>query len=109
MKSETTLLLKYVTTFELISNYNLNFPFTIQIGTTKILWHVLLETIGFITGYGYFVYLRAKQSDTIENENRTWILIGATFGALLDCRLIGGLENPPDLLALPQKNAFRQK
>jgi len=77
----------------------LSFPFTIQIGGNKILWHVLLEAIGFIAGYRYFVYLRAKQSDTIDNENRTWILIGATFGALLGSRLIGGLENPPGMLA----------
>lgn len=77
----------------------MNFPFTIQIGGTKILWHVLLEAIGFIAGYRYFVYLRAKQSDTIKNETRTWILIGATFGALLGSRLIGGLENPLAMLA----------
>ncbi|HEY5370538.1 MAG TPA: prolipoprotein diacylglyceryl transferase family protein [Hanamia sp.] len=77
----------------------MNFPFTIQIGDTKILWHIVLETIGFIAGYRYFVYLRKKQSDSIESENRTWILIGATFGALLGSRLIGGLENPPDMLA----------
>lgn len=59
----------------------------------------MLETIGFIVGYRYFVYLRKRKSDTIESENRTWILIGATFGALLGSRLIGGLENPIDMLA----------
>ena len=55
--------------------------------------------MGFIAGYRYFIYLRKKQSDLIESENRTWILIGATFGALLGSRLIGGLENPVDMLA----------
>lgn len=77
----------------------MNFPFTIQIGGTKILMHIVMETIGFIAAYRYFVYLRTKQSDTIKNENRTWILIGATFGALLGSRLIGGLENPSALLS----------
>lgn len=77
----------------------MNFPFTIQIGETKILWHIVLETIGFLAGYRYFVYLRKRQSDSIESENRTWILIGATFGALLGSRLVGGFENPPDMLA----------
>lgn len=59
----------------------------------------MLETIGFIAGYRYFVYLRKRQSDNIESENRTWILIGATFGALLGSRLIGGLENLHDLIS----------
>ena len=77
----------------------MNFPCTIQIGGTKILWHVVLETIGFLAGYRYFVFLRKRQSDAIDSESRTWILIGATFGALLGSRLIGGFENPPDMLA----------
>ena len=77
----------------------MNYPFTIQIGNTKILWHIVLETIGFIAGYRYFVFLRKKQGDIIENENRIWILIGATFGALLGSRLIGGLENPVEMFA----------
>ena len=59
----------------------------------------MLETIGFIAGYRYFVFLRKKQGDIIENENRIWILIGATFGALLGSRLIGGLENPVEMFA----------
>ena len=77
----------------------MDYPFTIQIGNTKILWHIVLETIGFIAGYRYFVFLRKKQGDIIENENRIWILIGATFGALLGSRLIGGLENPIEMFA----------
>lgn len=60
---------------------------------------MVLETIGFIAGYRYFVFLRKRRNDVIESENRTWILIGATFGALLGSRLIGGLENPVDMLA----------
>ena len=77
----------------------MNYPFTIQIGNTKILWHIVLEIIGFIAGYRYYLFLRKKQGDIIENENRIWILIGATFGALLGSRLIGGLENPVEMFA----------
>lgn len=49
---------KCIITFGLSSFSKLNFPFTIQIGGTKILWHVVLEAIGLIAGYRYFVYLR---------------------------------------------------
>jgi len=76
----------------------LKFPFTIEIGATKILWHVVLETLGLFTGFRYFLYIRKKQKDSVPESNRIWILIGATFGALLGSRLIGGLENPPEML-----------
>jgi len=44
------------------------------------------------------MYLRKRQGDAIVSSNRTWILIGAVFGALLGSRLIGGLEDPAQLL-----------
>jgi phosphatidylglycerol---prolipoprotein diacylglyceryl transferase len=76
----------------------LTFPFTIEIGSTKILWHVVLETLGLFTSFRYFIYIRKKQKDSIQDSNRIWILIGATFGALLGSRLIGGLENPLEMI-----------
>jgi phosphatidylglycerol---prolipoprotein diacylglyceryl transferase len=76
----------------------LRFPFTIEIGTTKILWHVVLETLGLFAGFRYFLYIRKKHKDSIPDSNRIWILIGATFGALLGSRLIGGLENPSEMM-----------
>jgi phosphatidylglycerol:prolipoprotein diacylglycerol transferase len=83
----------------------LKFPFTIEIGTAKILWHVVLETLGLFTGFRYFLYIRKKQKDSIQDSNRIWILIGAIFGALLGSRLIGGLENPGEMMQ--SKNIFR--
>jgi phosphatidylglycerol---prolipoprotein diacylglyceryl transferase len=76
----------------------LNFPFTIQIGSIKIPWHVVLETLGLFVGFRYFLYIRKKQEDSIQDGNRIWILIGAIFGALLGSRLIGGLENPVEMI-----------
>lgn len=72
----------------------LHFPLYIEIGTTKILLHLIFETIGLFTGFRYYLYLRNKQGDLINSANRTWIIIGAIFGALLGSRLLGGLENP---------------
>jgi phosphatidylglycerol---prolipoprotein diacylglyceryl transferase len=76
----------------------LKFPFTIEIGTIKILWHVVLETLGLFTGFRCFLYIRKKQKDSIPDGNRIWILIGAIFGAVLGSRLIGGLENPHEMI-----------
>jgi phosphatidylglycerol---prolipoprotein diacylglyceryl transferase len=75
----------------------LHFPFQIKILGTNIYLHVLLEILAFAIGYRYFLFLRKKQGDHLSTQNRLWVIIGATFGALIGSRLIGGFENPPDL------------
>lgn len=65
----------------------------------------MLESLGLFTGFRYFLYIRKKQKDSIPDGNRIWILIGAIFGALLGSRLIGGLENPGEMMLA--KNIFR--
>lgn len=49
-------------------------------------------------GFRYFLFLRRRQGDQVDSNNRIWSVIGATFGALLGSRLLGALENPPGLL-----------
>ena len=44
-----------------------------------------------------------KQGDIIEQNNRVWIIIGATFGALAGSRLVGGLEDVPAMLRASNK------
>ena len=56
---------------------------------------MLLESLGIFIGFRYFLYLRKKRGDVIEQTNRTWIIIAAIFGAVFGSRLIGALENPP--------------
>lgn len=62
-----------------------------------------MEPLAFFIGFRYFLWLRKKKGDTINQDNRVWILIGAVFGALFGSRLIGGLENPTLLLASTNK------
>lgn len=75
----------------------MHFPYQIRIFNTNIYWHVIFETLAFIIGFRYFLYLRRKQGDTLSQSNRLWIIIGAIFGAILGSRLVGGFENPPGL------------
>lgn len=35
-----------------------------------------------ITGLRYFIYIRKKREDSIQDVDRIWILIGTTFGEL---------------------------
>ena len=76
----------------------MHFPITLEIGSIKILLHALLEPLGMFIGFRYFLYLRKGKGDQIESGQRLWIIIGAIFGALIGSRLVGGLENPAELL-----------
>ena len=79
----------------------MHFPITIEIGPLKILLHAILEPLGIFIGFRYFLYLRKGKGDQIESGKRLWIIIGAIFGALIGSRLVGGFENPAELLKAP--------
>ena len=75
----------------------MNFPVTIEIGSAKILLHAVLELAAFFIGFRYFLWLKKKHGDIISSSNRTWIFIGVIFGAFIGSRLLGGLEDPPQI------------
>ena len=72
----------------------MNFPVEISFGVFKVNAHLLFEILAFSIGFRYFLFKRKRSSDPINQENRIWIILGATFGALIFSRLIGSLENP---------------
>ncbi|HRH60785.1 MAG TPA: prolipoprotein diacylglyceryl transferase [Chitinophagaceae bacterium] len=75
----------------------MHFPVEINFFGTPLLLHSILEPAGYFIGFRYFLSLRKKQGDIIVQTNRIWILIGAIFGAIIGSRLIGGLEDPPQI------------
>jgi len=74
---------------------SMQFPVTISIFNQPVLLHGILEALGIFAGFRYYLYLRKKRGDSINSPNRLWILIGATFGAVIGSRLLGSLENVP--------------
>ena len=72
----------------------MHFPVNIGIGQTTIPIHLVCETLSFVLGYRYYSYLRGKVHDTISDENRLMIFIGAAAGAFLGSHLVGVLESP---------------
>jgi phosphatidylglycerol---prolipoprotein diacylglyceryl transferase len=71
----------------------MDFPVYLEFGTVKVLLHNIFEPLAFFIGFRFFLYLKKKKGDIIEQGNRTWIIIGAIFGALIGSRLVGGFEN----------------
>ena len=76
----------------------MHFPVAINIGSFPLPLHTVAETMGIFIGFRYFIYLRKKEGDAINTPNRAWILIAAIFGSFLGSRLVGGLENPKQLM-----------
>lgn len=74
------------------------YPIDLHLGGLTLSLHLIFETLGYAIGFRYFLYLRNKQTDKINDANRVWILIGATFGAFIFSRLVGALEHPLALI-----------
>ncbi len=72
----------------------MQFPLDIAVGKFSLSSHLLFETLGFIIGFRYYLFLRKKSIDLIPQSNRAVILIGAAAGGFLFSRIIGSLENP---------------
>lgn len=72
----------------------MKYPVEVGLGDFRISAHFIVETLAFVVGFRYFLYLKRKQSDPIPESNRIWIIIGAAFGAFLFSRLLGSLEDP---------------
>jgi len=70
-------------------------PFEPILFGIKINIHLVLEYLAFFVGFRYYLYIRKRTTDTISNNNRLSIIIGAVFGALFFSRLMAFLENPP--------------
>jgi phosphatidylglycerol:prolipoprotein diacylglycerol transferase len=81
-----------------LSLRSMAYPINLHLGGLIISLHLVFETLGFVIGFRYFLFLRSRQKDKINDTNRTWIIIGATFGAFFFSRLVGALENPMTLI-----------
>jgi len=79
----------------------MNFPINFTFGKTVIPSHLVFEILAFLVGFQYYSHLCANQEDHISKENRIWILVGATLGALLGSRLLASLMEPDKFLNPP--------
>lgn len=77
----------------------LTFPYYIPVGSSRMPLHSVTEFLAFFAGFRYFIWLQKRKKDVIPSQQRTWIVIASLFGALFGSRLLGGLENPPELVS----------
>lgn len=72
----------------------MQFPIDFHILGKTIDSHFVFETLAFIIGFRYFLYLRKRQKDPYSDYRRALVTTMAAFGALLGSRILGILENP---------------
>ncbi|CAG5076806.1 prolipoprotein diacylglyceryl transferase [Parvicella tangerina] len=72
----------------------MTFPIEFGYGSYKVSAHLIFELLAFFTAFRFYIFLRKKTKDPISKANRFLIIIGATLGAFLGSRLVGGLEDP---------------
>lgn len=83
----------------------MDFPLTLHFFGRSLSLHFIFETLAFVIGFRYFLYLKRNKQSEISSSNYIWILIGASFGALICSRLLGALERP-DIFFSDQMNLF---
>lgn len=81
----------------------LHFPLGLTINGQSYDLHGIFEFIGIFTAFRYYLYLKKKKGDAITDSNRIWIVIAATFGAVLGARVLGTMENLPDFFSSSDK------
>lgn len=81
----------------------MTFPVEIHYMGKSFSLHFIFESLAFIIGFRYYVFLRKKQTDIIGEENRLKIMIGVILGALIGSRLVGCLENPSEFFQSNEK------
>jgi prolipoprotein diacylglyceryltransferase len=77
----------------------MQFPLTIHIGSQPVVLHGLLEFVGIFVAFRYYLWLKKRKGDSVEKDNRLYIIAGAALGAVLGARIIGSLENLPEWLS----------
>ena len=65
----------------------------------EITFHYVTDLLA--TVIGVHLYLRSRIKDSISEEHRIYIIIGALIGALIFSRLVAALENPELFLNPP--------
>jgi phosphatidylglycerol:prolipoprotein diacylglycerol transferase len=78
-----------------------NFPIGIPIGPLAIPAHPVFEALGIFLAYRFFVRLRARRGDALDEKGRWVSFAGAALGALAGSRLLAALESPALFLDPP--------
>jgi len=84
----------------------MRFPIDLVISGYTVNLHLIFETLAFVIGFRYFLFLRKRSGDTYSDIKRINILIAGAAGALIGSRLLAILEAPSLFLDSPYPILF---
>jgi prolipoprotein diacylglyceryltransferase len=59
---------------------------------------MLFETLAYVVGYQLYRRLRQSFGDPISQDNRWWIIAAAAVGAVLGSKILGCIEQAPEIV-----------
>lgn len=72
----------------------MSFPVYLHLGALRIHPHWLLETLAYIVAFRFYLRLRHKSGDAIQEVDRWWIVAAAAVGSVVGSKLLYWLEDP---------------
>jgi phosphatidylglycerol:prolipoprotein diacylglycerol transferase len=60
--------------------------------------HMLFETLAYVLGYQLYRRLRRSLGDPISQDHRWWIIATAAVGAVLGSKILGCMEQVPEIV-----------
>ena len=55
--------------------------------------HLVFEILGYVAGFAFLMRERRLHGDTVDSENRAWLILAALVGALIGARSLALLEH----------------
>ena len=74
------------------------FPIYLRLGHIGADLHMLFETLAYVVGFQLYRRLRQRFGDPISQDNRWWIITTAAVGAVLGSKILGCLEQAPEIV-----------
>lgn len=81
----------------------MTFPVMFTLSGFPIPAHFIFELLAYFCGFRYYLYLRRKTPDSVDDDSRRWLLTGAVLGAAFLSKTLAFFEHP-ELLELSKQN-----
>ena len=59
--------------------------------------HLVFELLGYMAGFAFLMRERRLHGDTVDSENRAWLILAALVGALFGARLLALIEHSDEI------------
>lgn len=84
----------------------MSFPIYLPLGSLKLHPHFVFETAAYALAFRYYLWLRKRGGDTLDDANRWWMIAAAAMGAVVGSKMLYWFEDPAGTLTHWHDPAF---